>query len=158
VSRAESILECASAIVVDGTEVDPLADVRRTNTRRAKIRCPDGVARCFETITNMIEPSVSIRARNLLSKDDWRLALFDEPEPRGEEMPAIGDAVSRAGVTERLTWRGARPNGNGIGPPGEPKSETPDPDPREEVRLCSMNQIGRRKIFDAPIIHISGGN
>jgi hypothetical protein len=62
-----------------GHEVQALSDVRSADARRCKIRRPEGVTRFFQISRNKVEPVVSIRAANLLSKDDWRAALSDEP-------------------------------------------------------------------------------
>jgi hypothetical protein len=68
-----------SAIIGVGHEVQALPDVRSADARRCKIRRPEGVTRFFQISRNKVEPVVSSRAANLLSKDDWRAALSDEP-------------------------------------------------------------------------------
>jgi hypothetical protein len=55
--------------------------MRRTDARSAQICRPDGVALAFQVSVNKVEPSEAVLARNLLSKDDERLALLDEMEP-----------------------------------------------------------------------------
>lgn len=44
---------------------------------------PDGVVESFQVSLNKIKPSVPNRCFNLLTKDDCRAALLDEPEPVG---------------------------------------------------------------------------
>ena len=53
-----------------GDKEEALPDVRRTDARRCKIGGPDGIARCFQVSAYSGEPRESIRARNLLSKED----------------------------------------------------------------------------------------
>src|SRR5690606_33298521 len=64
-----------------GQPVKPLPDVRRADARSAQIGGPDCISQCFQVRAHSGEPSPSILARNLLSKDDWRPALIDEPSP-----------------------------------------------------------------------------
>jgi hypothetical protein len=54
----------------DGTEEQPLSDVRSPDARSAQIRSPDGVALSFQVSANNVEPREASPARNLLSKDD----------------------------------------------------------------------------------------
>jgi hypothetical protein len=61
-----------------GTEVQPLPDVRRTDAARSKYGRPNGVRRLFQVNVNKVEPAVSNRVINLLSKDCCRAALPDE--------------------------------------------------------------------------------
>ena len=65
-----------------GQPVESVADVRSPDARRRKRHRPDGVTQSFQVILNKVDPSVCVLARNLLSKDDLRLALFDEMEER----------------------------------------------------------------------------
>jgi hypothetical protein len=55
-----------------------LPDVGRADARRAEIERPIGVARSFQVSLYKVDPSKSVFARNLLTKDDVRLALLDE--------------------------------------------------------------------------------
>jgi len=68
-----------------GHEEEALADVRGTDARSAEINRPEGVARSFHVIVNKVEPSKSVFARNLLTKDRYsgRLGCLDEVEERG---------------------------------------------------------------------------
>ena len=59
-------------------------DARSRETDR-----PDGVAFAFQVIANKVEPSVSNRCFNLLTKEDWRAALADEAMPRWPKMARI---------------------------------------------------------------------
>jgi hypothetical protein len=52
-----------------GHEVKSLSDVRRADARSRKTGRPAGVADSFQVILNKVEPAVSNRAFNLLTKD-----------------------------------------------------------------------------------------
>jgi hypothetical protein len=72
-----------------GHEVKPLPDVRGADATCAKYRLPNGVIRCFQVSLNKVEPAVSNRGTNLLSKDDWRAALADESFPLRPEVARV---------------------------------------------------------------------
>lgn len=59
-------------------EPESLPDMRRADARSAEIDRCEGVARSFHVSVYKVEPSEAVLARNLLTKDDWRAALFDE--------------------------------------------------------------------------------
>jgi hypothetical protein len=77
-----------------GHEPEPLSEVRGADPRSAEIKRPDGVARSFQVRENSVEPPETIRARNLLSKHDWRAALRDELKPRWPKVARIGGCVA----------------------------------------------------------------
>jgi hypothetical protein len=52
--------------------------VERTDPRSRERDTPEGVTHSFQVSLYKIDPFVGILARNLLSKDDCRPALFDE--------------------------------------------------------------------------------
>jgi hypothetical protein len=56
----------------------------RAEARSAEIERPEGVVRSFQVSLNKVEPSESVTARNLLSKDWYvtSLCMLDEMEPR----------------------------------------------------------------------------
>jgi hypothetical protein len=54
----------------DCDEVQPLPDVRCAEARSAGICRSAGVTRTFQVSEYSVEPAKSVRARNLLSKDD----------------------------------------------------------------------------------------
>ena len=112
------MLPFASLTVGDGHEVEALADVRSTDARRAQIRRPEGVTRSFQVSRNKVEPPEAIRARNLLSKDDWRAALADEPEPLGPEVAIVRFAAAPPGRRERLAGAAPCPNRSSVRPSG----------------------------------------
>jgi hypothetical protein len=61
--------------------VEAVSDVRRTDARRRKRDRPEGVTQGFHVIVYKVDPRISVLARNLLSKNDWRAALLNEMEP-----------------------------------------------------------------------------
>jgi len=85
-----------------GHEEQALSAMRRSDARSRNIRRPDGVSLRLQVSRNRIEPSKSIRARNLLSKHDCRAALSDEPKPRRPEMTLVREAAALACARERL--------------------------------------------------------
>jgi hypothetical protein len=72
-----------SRVVAVSHPVQPLSDVRCADARSAEIECCAGVARAFQVSLYKVEPAETVDACNLLSKDDWRAALLDEPVQRG---------------------------------------------------------------------------
>lgn len=125
-----------------GHEEKPLSDVRSANARRWKIRRPDGVTFALQISRNMVEPREASRARNLLSKDDCRAALADEPKPRRPEMTGIVEAFAFAGAAERLAGTRACPNRSVCGPAGELERVGPSPDAGEEVAGVEACELG----------------
>jgi hypothetical protein len=142
----------------DGTEEQPLPDVRRPDARSAQIRSPDGVALSFQVSANNVEPREAIPARNLLSKDDWRAALADEAKPLGPEVPLVCGAASFAGDREGLTGTGAGPDGPVVRPPGEPKSVGPGAEAGEGVELGSAHKVICAEVTDGTSIDGSRGD
>jgi hypothetical protein len=93
--------------------------VRRTDARSAQIGGPDSIAQCFQVRANSGEPFTSKAARNLLSNDDWRKMLGNEPEELGPEVTLIGCTFLSTGDAEGLAGTGAGPDGEISGPGGE---------------------------------------
>jgi hypothetical protein len=120
---------------------EALADVRGADARSAQICRPDGVARCFHVRLYSVEPAEAVLARNLLSKDDCRTALADEPVELGPEVALIGKSGSFSGGAEGLTRAGASPDGPVVGPSCETEGIGPDADPGEEVALREFAKI-----------------
>ena len=61
-----------------GHPIVPVADVRRTDARRRERDTPEGVTQGFQVSVYKVDPYIDVFARNLLSNDNWRLALRDE--------------------------------------------------------------------------------
>lgn len=107
--------------------------MRAAEARSAQIRNPEGVTRCFQVSRYKIEPFEAIRARNLLTKDDCRLALLDEVEPVRPEVPLVSSPLSCACRAERLARARSRPSDKTIGPAGGVEHGVPDCDAAEEM-------------------------
>jgi hypothetical protein len=103
-----------------------------------------------------VDPSICVLARNLLSNDDCRAALVDEPEPGGPKVPLVIKPCAFACRAERLARAGAGPDGAVVGPSGGAECVTPDADAREKMALSVRPEIGWRDIFDAPGINVAG--
>ena len=141
-----------------GHEVEPLPDVRGAHPRSAQISRPDGVAFPLQVSRNKVEPLHSVRARNLLSKDDWRAALADEPEPLGPKVARVIEATAEAGARERLARTGAGPDGSVVGPPGEAQGVGPRAESGEGVELGSAHNVICVEVTDGTDIDTPGGD
>jgi len=95
--------------------------VRRTDARSAEIDRPDGVTRSFQVSVNKVEPLKAVAACNLLAKHDARVALRDETEPDGPEMPLVRESESASGRAEWLARTTAGPDRTTVRPAGETK-------------------------------------
>jgi hypothetical protein len=136
-------------------EPEPLSDMRRADARSAQIRSPDGVARGFHVSVYKVEPAEAVLARNLLSKDDCRLALADEVVPMRPQVPLVSNPRSSACRAERLARTGSGPNRAVVGPSCEPEGEAPAADPREEVALSVSTQSSWVHVSDVRLIYVS---
>ena len=137
-----------------GHEEKPLTYVRGTGARSAQIRRPDCVRRRFQVSRNVVKPCHSVPARNLLSKDDWRAALSDEPKPRRPEMTDIVKPRAFPGCAEGLAGTRARPNRST--PPGELEGVGPSPDPGEEVALLVSGEVCGLDELDVSLVNVTG--
>ncbi|MNE73056.1 hypothetical protein D3C80_1690420 [compost metagenome] len=79
--------------------------------------------------------------RNLLSKDDCRLALFDEIEPDWCEVSFVGFSALFSGNAEGLARAGACPDWAVIWPPSKAQGVTPDADPGKEMALSVVFEV-----------------
>jgi hypothetical protein len=57
-----------------------------------------------------VDPRLCILACNLLSKDDWRPALFNEPMEARPEVPLVIKPSAFACRAERLAWATSCPD------------------------------------------------
>jgi hypothetical protein len=94
----------SSPAPVVGHPVQPLPDVGSADARSAQIGGPNGKTQVFQVSTYSGEPFTSILARNLLSKDDWRLTLGDEPFESGPQVALVSNPLAFACRGERLAW------------------------------------------------------
>jgi hypothetical protein len=103
-----------------------------------------------------VEPRPDIAARNLLSIDDWRAALLDEPVEGRPQVPLVSKPSSFACRAERLARTGTGPNRSVVWPASTAESQAPDPDAGEEVALCEAGEVGRAHVLDASLIDDAG--
>jgi len=120
--------------------------VRRTEAASRQISRPCGVARSFQVSEYSVEPVEAVLARNLLSKDDWRAALCDEPMEVRPEVPLVVEPLALARRAERLAGAGAGPDRAVVGPSGEAEGVAPDADPCEEMALSESVEVIRSNI------------
>jgi hypothetical protein len=125
---------------------EALADVRGADARSAQIRHPNGVSRCFQVSAYSVEPAEAVLARNLLSKDNWRMALGDEAIELGPEVTLVGKSCSLSGGAEGLARTRAGPDGPVVGPSCETEGVGPDADPGEEVVLRVALEVARSHV------------
>lgn len=104
-----------------GHPVRPVSDVRSTDARRRERNSPEGIRQGFHVSLYKVEPRLCVLACNLLSKDDCRLALADEPMEVWPQVPLVIKPSSRACRAERLARTGTGPNRSIIWPAGATK-------------------------------------
>jgi hypothetical protein len=138
-----------------GTEVQPLPDVRRTDAARSKYDRPNGVRRRFQVNVNNVEPAVSNRCCNLLSKDNCRAALADEACPMWPEVARVCKPFTFSCGAEAGARATSRPNRSVIGPSGESDGVAPDSNAGEEMALGKTSKVGGFHFCDAALIHFS---
>jgi hypothetical protein len=105
-----------------GHPIDSIPEVRRTDARRRKRDTPEGVIHGFHISVYKVDPRLCRLARNLLSKNVCRAALFNEVVEGGPEVPLVSKPNSFACRAERLARTGTGPNRSVIWPAGETKS------------------------------------
>jgi hypothetical protein len=113
------------------------------------------VVQRFHVSVYKVDPRLDSRARNLLSKDDWRAALADEPVPRRPQVPLVIKPSSFACRGERLARTGTGPNRSIVGPAGVAKGIGPDADAGEEMALVVGSQVIRSDILNAPFVDVA---
>jgi hypothetical protein len=141
------VVSCACGVVQPfSNKPEALTDVRGADARSAQICRPKGVARCFHVRLYSVEPAEAVLARNLLSKDDWRAALADEPVELRPEVTLVGKSCPLSGGAEGLAGAGAGPDGPVVGPSCETEGVGPDADPGEEVALRVTLEVARSHV------------
>ena len=120
--------------------------MRGADARSAQIDSPNGVARCFQVSVYSVEPAEAVLARNLLSKNNWRAALCDEPMELRPEMALVFDALALTCGAEGLAGAASGPDVPVVGPSGEAEGVAPDADTGEEVALGVAAQVCRSHV------------
>jgi hypothetical protein len=93
--------------------------------------------------------------RNLFSKDDWRLALGDEPEPYGPEVTFVSFTFLLACGAEGLAGAGASPNRSVWVPTGKLEGERPACDAAEPMTLDEVCNVVGGDLLDRSFIYFS---
>jgi len=96
---------------------------------------PEGVTFAFQVIGHGVEPSVPNRPCNLFSKDDWRAALANEPEPRWPKVPIVGEAFALTRLAKRLARATAGPDFSIVSPSRQSQRVCPAAETSEEMAL-----------------------
>ena len=125
----------------------------RADARSAQIGGPNGKSHVFQVSTYSSEPSTSILARNLLSKDDWRATLMDEPFESGPQVALVSNPRAFACDAERLAWAASRPDRFIIRPSRQSKSKWPSTDTGEEMALCVFGKFIRFNVFNGSFVN-----
>jgi hypothetical protein len=146
-SRADGLCHDKKARSVDGS----------ADARSAQIRRRDGVVLTFHVSRNTVEPSKSVRARNLFSKDNDRAALCDELEPRWPKIAGIVGTSCCPDGAEGLTGTAARPDRPRRGPAGEPERIRPSANAGEEMTLLESVEVISGNINDGSRVNFAIG-
>jgi hypothetical protein len=107
---------------------------------------------------NKVEPRKAGLRCNLLAKDNWRLALLDEMEPEGPEVPLVSKPERLACRGERLARTASRPNRAVSWPTCCCKGEGPSANAGEEMALGEGDEVGGFDILDRALVDGSRGN
>lgn len=144
----------ASFAIGDGHEEEAGSLVRCAETATCKIDSPEGVTRRREVTRYNVEPGEPVATCNLLSKDESRRSISDEPEELGPEVFLIVKAPSLSSARERLARTRPRPDREIARPARQIERKRPAPDPCEKVRLRCVDvrasEIGDRSTLNAP--------
>jgi hypothetical protein len=136
-----------------GHKPESVSKVVRTCARGLDRRAPHGVAQGFQITSHKAEPFS--RARNLFSKDDWRVSLCDELSPMRPKVPVIVEALARAGEAKGLAGATSCPNRSIVGPAGEPQGIGPSADACEKVALGIAGEVAGAHVNDASLVNVS---
>jgi len=133
----------AAGVVIDinGTEVQPLADVGRTRAVCSQYRRRNGVACRFQVSTNKVEPAVSNRRCNLLAKHCSRATLADEAKPFRPEVTRVVKPAAFACRAETGAGAASGPERPVVGPSCAAGGVGPDTDAGEEMALGIASQV-----------------
>jgi len=141
-----------------GNEVQPLPDVGRTRAVCSQYRLRNGVLFRFHVSTNKVEPAMSNRCCNLLTKDDSRATLADEAMPLRPEVTRVCKPFPFTCAGEAWAGAGASPHGAVILPSCEPEGVGPNRDACEEMTLGVASEVIGLDICDASFIYVSRGH
>jgi hypothetical protein len=126
-------------LVSVGHKPKSISQLVRIATRGFDRHRPHGVAHGLQITSHKSEPFS--RARNLLSKDDCRLSLLDEPIPFRPQVPVVGESFLLPREREWLTGAASGPNFNVCWPARDLEREWPARDTGEEVALSESFEV-----------------
>lgn len=136
--------------------IEALPLLRGADACRTGIDRCDGVARSFQVIEYNVEPSRSVRTRNLFANDNVRLALLNETEESGPEMTVVVEPSAQPGSTERLARKGCGPRPQSAArPSGLLECVGPDTDAGEPMDDIVAADIACRNFLDRPSVNPS---
>ena len=87
--RPDPLPSTAVGVGQGSNEPKPMPRVRRALASSTETRRPDGVSQRLQVSVNQVEPSESVWACNLLTKDCWRAALRNEVAPGRPKVAGI---------------------------------------------------------------------
>jgi hypothetical protein len=93
-----------------------------------------------------IDPRLDSFTRNLLSKEDWRSVLLNEPGKIWPEVPLVSKPFCWACAGERLAWATSGPYRSVVSPTSSSKSVRPDADACKEMALGVPTEVIGRDI------------
>ena len=140
-----------------GHKPEPVPAMGRAGTASWQYCRRNGVTFAFQVMSGFVQPFMGNRGRNLFSKDDWRLALANEPEPYWPEVALVGLATLLSGGTERLAGATSGPNRSVVWPSCLPEREGPSSDSGEEVTLDISAEVIGLHLRYGTRIHVASG-
>lgn len=141
-----------------GHPVEPVSDVRGTDARRRERDRPEGVTQGFQVSVYKVDPRACVFARNLLSKDCCRAALFDEMVEVWPEVPLVIKPNSFACLAERLARATSGPYRSRVLPASHSESVGPNSDPGKEVTLDEPFDVERVNVLNTSFVDLSRGD
>lgn len=139
-------------------EPESLPDVRSTDARSRDTGCPEGVTDSFHVSLYKVEPAMSNRCFNLLTKDDVRLALCDEVVEGWPKVPLVSKPKASACTAERLAGCGPCPHRPVVGPSCKSQGCRPATKACKEVALAIPGEVTGLNVSDVSFIYISWGD
>jgi hypothetical protein len=131
----------ASHAIGVGHPMQSLSDVRRTEARRAQIDRPEGIARRFHVSLYKVEPSKSVRARNLFANCHDRSERRSEGFEHGPKMSFVFDAFALTGRAPWLAGEAGGPERTPVWPSGLAGRVAPDAETGEEMTLPKPGKV-----------------
>ena len=101
----------------------------------------ESVALAFQVMSGLVQPFMDNRRRNLLSKNCWRFALADEPEPYWPKLAFVGSPFLLSGKAEGLEGVTTGPDGSIVGPTCDSEGDGPSTDSGEVVTLGEALEV-----------------